>query len=86
MSGVSLGAVGPEFKTVRVRLVIPGSPAEGAGIRPGDVLVSLNGRPAVELGLDEIRTMFRKPGVTYTLVLKRRESTLQLKLATRRLI
>jgi S1-C subfamily serine protease len=33
---------------VRIREVRPGSPADGAGIRPGDVVIRVNGTPAAE--------------------------------------
>jgi len=44
--------------------IIPGSPAEKAGLVTGDPLVSLDGRPAASWTLDELRTLFEegKPG------------------------
>jgi len=49
---VSLGTM-PDFAFagpgVRVVEVMPGSPAEAAGLRPGDVLVALDGAPLADV-------------------------------------
>jgi predicted metalloprotease with PDZ domain len=44
--GISLR---PEQDGVRVMELVPGSPAVGAGIKQGDVIVSVNERPAMEV-------------------------------------
>lgn len=86
MSGMSLGAVGPGFRSFRVRLVIPGSPAEEAGVEPGDLLLMIDGRSAAEVGLEEIRETLRRPGERHAFLLQRGESTLEVALTTRRMI
>ena len=43
-SGVGLG-VSPAKRGLGVLQVFPGSPAAGAGIKPGEVVVSVNGQP-----------------------------------------
>ena len=40
--------------TVRVGDVLAGSPAERAGLRAGDVVTALDGRPILEFGPDEV--------------------------------
>ena len=70
--------------THTIEKVLPGSPAETAGIRPGDVLVAINGVPLSGCGsrtLAEARKSW-KPGGSVTYRLKRdgvdREITLTL--------
>lgn len=49
---------------VRVRGVVPGSPAEKAGVEPGDVIVSVDGEPVEELFDLTYRVSLRQPGDT----------------------
>ena len=51
--GILFGREGEE--TARVERVIPGSPADRAGIRPGDLVVRLNGRAATEEAVEDLR-------------------------------
>ncbi len=60
-----------------VRQVIPGTPADKAGIQPGDVVVQVNGK-AVEGAVDLRRTLGAlKPGVAVTLQINRRGKVLE---------
>lgn len=43
---------------------IEGSPAEQAGLRPGDVILAVNGEPTTGWSVDELRTKVRGPGGT----------------------
>jgi serine protease Do len=63
-----------------VRQVVRGSPAEKAGIQPGDVVLLLNGKP-VE-GPVELRRALGliKPGAPVTLQINRRGKSMELKL------
>ncbi len=53
---------------VIVAQVMPGTPADSAGIAPGDVLVRVGDEAATTLGLDALRIHFRRPGRIDTLV------------------
>lgn len=60
MSGMFLiHGSGPPGGYVTVERVVPGSAADRAGIVPGDRLLSVEGRPAVAIGLTRLREMLR---------------------------
>ncbi|MDR5695565.1 MAG: S41 family peptidase [Armatimonadota bacterium] len=55
-----------------VREVIPGGPAEGAGVRPLDRIVMVNGRPTSGMTISQISTLIRGPtGTTVILSIQR---------------
>lgn len=86
MSGMSLAAQGPDFKVFRVRTLVLNSPAAAAGLRAGDIIVAINGKPAASLTLAQIRRMFRREARRFSLSVKRDESLLSIDIRTRRLI
>jgi predicted aspartyl protease len=86
MSGMSLAAASEDFKTVRVRALIENSPATEAGLRVGDIITAIDGKSIAKLTLDQIRRMFRQERRSYTLTVKRNESSLPVRIKTRRLI
>lgn len=62
--------------------VTPGGAAEQAGLRAGDVVTAVEGRPVEGLDLPEVRTWFRRPaGVE--LRVRRERNSLSLRLAVR---
>ncbi len=62
-----------------VRQVVPGAPGEKAGIQPGDVVLSVNGRP-VEGAVDLRRSLGGfKPGTAITLQINRRGKVIDIK-------
>jgi hypothetical protein len=62
------------------------SSATEAGVRGGDILAAINGRPATEFSLDQIRTMFMQDGKEYSLTVKREGKPLQIRLKLKRII
>jgi hypothetical protein len=85
-AGMQLRAPPPGFQTIVVGTVIAATPASEQGLRTGDVIESVDGRAAGEIGLDPLRAMFRRDGITYQLVVRRGDERLQLTLTTRRLV
>jgi hypothetical protein len=86
MSGAFLIAEGPEFRTVKVRTILSGSPAAEAGLQPGDIMERLDGQDVSRLPLDVVRQMFREDGRTRLLRIRRGAATLKLTLRLRRLV
>jgi aminopeptidase N len=77
---VSVGTV-PDFAYngtgVRISDVVPGSPAEAAGLQAGDILVALAGQEVsgLQAYTDLLKTL--EPGQTVTLKLRRGEQELE---------
>jgi len=80
-SGLRLVAEGPEWKTIKVAAVDPGSPAAEAGLETGDVLQTLNGKPLPPLY--EVAKLLTHPGSAVAMTIlhsgKRKTVTLHLR-------
>jgi hypothetical protein len=70
---------------VIVAQVLPGTPADSAGLLAGDVVRSVGGLEAGKAGLDSMRRHFRTPGTIDTLVISRRGTTRTVSLRQREL-
>jgi hypothetical protein len=86
MSGMDLVAQGKAFATIQVLRVYENTPASQAGLRPGDILLEINGTAAGELGLEQVRQLFKLDEREYHLSLQRDGLPLHVGLVTRRLI
>lgn len=86
MSGIELAGDGADFSTYVVNDVEKGSSAAEAGIQEEDILTEIDGRPANEFTLEEIREMFKREGREYSLTLKRGDRTIQARLKLKRMI
>jgi hypothetical protein len=74
MSGIRLRSAAPEFREHTVHRVDEGSPAALAGLQPGDVLLEVDGRLAVEFTLPELHELLRsEPGRVLQLLVRRGE-------------
>ena len=86
MSGIA-PRMGPDGSgTLEVEWIQPVSPAAEAGVRPNDLIESIDGRPALEIGVPGLREMFRREGTTHRLLIRRGDERLEVALTTRRLI
>jgi len=75
----------PDFSHVVIFSVAERTPAAECGLEKGDEIVSIDGRPAVEIGVEGARELFRRPA-RYRLEIRRGAERLRIELATRRLI
>jgi membrane-associated protease RseP (regulator of RpoE activity) len=74
-------------RRIVVQEVRPGSPAQSAGVRPGDALVALDGRQTTELSLAAVRRQLRSDdGRVVRLILGREGVTREVVLTLRRVI
>ena len=86
MSGTFLIAEGPDFKRLKVQSIAEDSPAAEAGLRRGDIITAIDGRPAAEFTLEQVRQLFRQPERECRLDIHRGDEHFRVKLKLRRLI
>lgn len=82
-SGLELSVASPDYKTIFVRSVLPGSPAMKAGIREGDVIVSVNGQ---QRSLWQVTDALSHPGAQVVLETRRGEMRRQCVLHLQRFV
>jgi hypothetical protein len=71
---------------LEVASVTPDTPGAEAGIREGDRILELAGRPASALTVGEVRRLLRRAGERYAVKLGRGSGVFEVTLATRRLL
>jgi hypothetical protein len=72
MSGLTLKAKGSKLENFEITDVREHSPGEGAGIKPGDLILKINGIPATSLDLNQMNAFFNlRPGKRISLDLNR---------------
>lgn len=72
MAGMMFTAEGPNYKTFKIYSVLPGSPADKAGLKPGDTIISVEDIPAAKLTLKELYEMMKtRAGFIYEFRVKR---------------
>ena len=86
MSGLVLVATPPDFRAFGVARVIEKSPAELAGIAVGDMLEKIDGNPASDYSLNDVRALLRQDGTEHTLTVLRNGNHLQFTLKLKPLI
>lgn len=86
MSGMLLIAEGTDFKIFKVRQIIENSPATAAGLQEGDIILAIDGKPASNLTLEQVRQMFKQTSRSYRLTIERDKQKLQTGIKLRRLL
>ncbi len=77
--GIGVSIVLREDGYIDIQKVEPGSPAQEAGVQPGDILVGVEGNNVAELTLEEVSSLVRgEKGTQVQLELRRGEQTLKL--------
>jgi S1-C subfamily serine protease len=68
--------------------VTKGGPAEEAGVKSGDVIMEVDGKPALDIHLYDLRQRLRDdpPGTVVSFTVKRGENTKTIKVTLRDLI
>jgi Aspartyl protease/PDZ domain len=84
MSGIDFDT--EDCRPFKVTKVLEGSPAAAAGIKAGDEIVALDGRPFKEIPTWEMEKLLSKNEAEYSLTLSRQGKTLIVKIKLRRLL
>ncbi len=84
MSGLVLAPVGVDQKTFKV--VFADSQAIATGIRRGDILEAIDGKPAKNFALSQLHQMLKQDGRTFLLSVRRGQNLMQIKMTTKRVI
>jgi C-terminal processing protease CtpA/Prc len=79
LDGYLLKSLRYDYKTRVIHTVIPGSPADKAGIKPNDVIVKVNGQATSKMTNSEISENLTLHQ-TYHLVIKRGTELIDIKL------
>jgi len=58
-SGLFLVSSGPNYESFKIEAIAENSPASEAGLRPGDIVIAINGHPATEYTLSRLRVMLQ---------------------------
>jgi hypothetical protein len=86
MLGAQVVAVGPAFDTLRVKAIMPSTPASEAKLRVGDVIRAVDNVSGMELTLERLGAFMGEPGRRRTLRVQRGDRILTIVVRTRRLI
>ncbi|GAA4447021.1 hypothetical protein GCM10023091_41240 [Ravibacter arvi] len=87
MSGLEIRAGGEKFKDIFITHVLDKSPANVAGLQPGDQLMFLNNRPVQEMNISEVyKLLQRGHGKSVEMLVKRKGEVFFTQVVLRRLI
>jgi len=86
MSGLVLVATPPDYRAFGIDRVIEKSPAALAGIAVGDMLEKIDGNPASDYSLGDLRALLRQDGTEHTLTVLRNGQHLQFTLKLKPLV
>lgn len=78
LSGIQLLAKGPNFKIYYIHSLVKNSPAQRAGIQTNDIILSVNGKSALDWEINDLILLFEsKPGKKIKLEVLRNQKKLK---------
>lgn len=86
MLGATLAARDVTFRSIIVQSLRNDTPATAAGLREGDELRAIDGRPVTPKEMDAVRKLFRQPDRKYELTIVRNGKELTVPVTTRRFV
>jgi hypothetical protein len=86
MSGIRFALNGKRFEAPVVFWVFDGSPAAEAGVKVGDIVTAIDGRPAASFTMESLRTYMQREGAVVRLDLERGAEKKSVDLRLRKLI
>ena len=84
-SGLLLEARGADFHTFVVTAIVPGAPASDAQLQAGDVIATIDGKPATAYVLYEVMDLLKRTGHRVVLTVVRGDHTMRFELMLRAL-
>jgi S1-C subfamily serine protease len=85
-SGLRVYKEAPGKRGLKIFFVAPGTPAAEAGVREGDMLLSVDGAPVDLTSAGQVSAMLMEEGATRTLLLERGAQLVTVRLKLRRLL
>ena len=86
MLGATLASRDDKFRAIVVQSLRPDTPAAVAGLREGDEIRAIAGRPVTPKEMDAVRKLFRQPDRRYELTIGREGREMVLPVTTRRFV
>jgi hypothetical protein len=87
MSGIYPIADGPGLNIFKIHRIVKDSPAEAAGLKPGDIITAIDSQDTTAMTLEQIKQVLKsEPGKKLNLRISRKGKILQISLTLKRLI
>jgi len=84
--GARILAEGADLRSFKVFSLVPDSPAVRSGLRPGDLIVNVDGVPSSKMSIDELRTRLLQGQLEVSLTIRRGQELIELKIKPQPLI
>ena len=87
MSGIHPIANGPALNIFKIHRIVKDSPAEAAGLKPGDIITAIDNQDTTAMTLEQIKHVLKsEPGRKLNLRISRGGKILEISLTLKRLI